>query len=115
MPPIAKYAYRLLLLIWTAIFAGFWGVVFLGGQLLEWLLTALFDVDAEPSIALINILQSVSMWGLLLIWVMGAVALYIAKRLIWAVMEGPGRPFEVRLSNDGHTIDGTATDKSELK
>ena len=115
MPDFAKYAYWLLLSIWSAIFAGFWAVIFLGGKILTWLLTAIFHVAAEPSVALINILQSVSLWGLALIWGMGALALYIAKRLLWAQLEGPGEPYDVQLTNNDRTIDGTAVDKSELK
>ena len=109
----AKYAYWLLLTVWTAIFAGFWSVIFLGGEILQWLLVNVLGANVVSTDAMIQLLQHVSGFGLALIWAMGAFALYVAKRLMWAAVEGPGGPYNIDLVNDGKVIDGSAIDKTE--
>lgn len=108
-----RYTFIFLLVIWSAIFAGFWGVIFLGGNILQWLLGDVFGIAPDQVHAVIDTIQHVSGAGLAIIWLMGAAMLYIMKKWLWAVVRGPGNPYNVHVVNDGEVIDGTATDVTE--
>lgn len=107
--------FTFLIAAWTAIFVGFWSMIYLGGNAIVWVVENIFGYAGEGADTLISIAQNVGTVGLFMIWFMGAAGLFILRKWLSAITKGPGEPYDVEIVHDGKTIETSYQDVTEKR
>lgn len=111
MKTFIRIGFWLGLAIWTFIIGGFYGLINYGGDFIAWFNAAFLGLAPEHFGTLVQTLQSIGAVICIIIWLMGAVAMYVFKYMGLTVA-GKLRAVNISAGNVDNKVGGPTINSS---